>query len=71
MKRTQILLSEDVHDALRARSYAERTSLGEQVRRALLVYLGRGQGRRIANRPIDSRDRPRVARGGRKSGRAD
>jgi hypothetical protein len=41
VRRTQILLSEEFHDALRARSFTERTSLGEQVRRAVEEYLGR------------------------------
>ena len=40
MRRTQILLPEPLYDALRERSFDERTSLGEQVRRAVELYLG-------------------------------
>ncbi len=40
MRRTQILLPEPLHDALRERGFDERTSLGEQVRRAVELYLG-------------------------------
>jgi hypothetical protein len=39
MRRTQILLPEALHEALRERSYDDRTSLGEQVRRAVELYL--------------------------------
>jgi hypothetical protein len=62
VKRTQILLSEEVHDALRAKGFAERTSLGEQVRRAIVIYLGRAQGGRSAKRLHGSNGQPGAGR---------
>jgi hypothetical protein len=40
VRRTQIVLSEPLHNALRERGFDERTSLGEQVLRATESYLG-------------------------------
>lgn len=41
MKRTTIFLPEALHEALRTRAFEGRTSLAEEIRRAVELYLVR------------------------------
>jgi len=41
VKRTTIFLSDSLHEALRTRAFEVRTSMGEEIRRAVEQYLAR------------------------------
>lgn len=41
MKRTSIFLPDEMHEALRVRAFMQRTTMGEEIRKAIEQYLDR------------------------------
>lgn len=61
MKRTTIFLPDTLHEALRTRAFEERTSMGEEIRRAVEQYLARKE----KEQPAKKKAKGRPARTGR------
>ncbi|MBI4381408.1 MAG: ribbon-helix-helix protein, CopG family [candidate division NC10 bacterium] len=55
MKRTTIFLPDTLHEALRTRAFEERTSMGEEIRRAVEQYLTRKGKKQVAKKKARGR----------------
>lgn len=59
MTRLVVVIPDELHEAVRRRAFEERTSMAEQVRRALTVHVGPT----LQPAPLRQKRPPKVKRG--------